>query len=38
MVKTSDSLCAAADALVLGAKEKIFTPMYLMVGRKPERE
>lgn len=37
MVKTSDSLCAAADALVLGAKEKIFTPMYLMVGRKPAR-
>lgn len=35
MVKTSDSLCAGAEALVLGGKEKIFTPMYLMIGRKP---
>ncbi|KAF9873955.1 sterol 24-c-methyltransferase [Colletotrichum karsti] len=34
MAKTSQSLCVAADALVLGGKEKIFTPMYLMVGRK----
>ncbi|KAJ0161994.1 Sterol 24-C-methyltransferase erg-4 [Colletotrichum tanaceti] len=38
MMKMSDSLGVAADALVLGAKEKIFTPMYLMVGRKPVRE
>lgn len=38
MVKTSDSLCAGAAALVLGGKEKIFTPMYLMIGRKPVRE
>ncbi|KZL83092.1 sterol 24-c-methyltransferase [Colletotrichum incanum] len=35
MMKMSDSLSVAADALVLGGKEKIFTPMYLMVGRKP---
>ena len=35
MVKTSDSLCAAAEALVRGGKEKLFTPMYLMVGQKP---
>ncbi|GKT40562.1 sterol 24-C-methyltransferase erg-4 [Colletotrichum spaethianum] len=38
MVKMSDSLCVAADALVLGGKEKIFTPMYLMVGRKPSEK
>ncbi|KXH64055.1 hypothetical protein CSAL01_10058 [Colletotrichum salicis] len=38
MMKMSDSLCVAADALVLGGKEKIFTPMYLMVGRKPAKE
>ncbi|GJC83302.1 sterol 24-C-methyltransferase erg-4 [Colletotrichum liriopes] len=38
MMKMSDSLCVAADALVLGGKEKIFTPMYLMVGRKPARK
>lgn len=37
MVRTSDSLCAAADALVRGGKEGIFTPMYLMVGTKPPR-
>ncbi|RYP91271.1 hypothetical protein DL770_002589 [Monosporascus sp. CRB-9-2] len=37
MVKMSDSLCTAADALVLGGKDKIFTPMYLMIGRKPEQ-
>ncbi len=33
--KTADSLAYAADNLVLGAKEKLFTPMYLMVARKP---
>lgn len=34
--KTADSLGKAADALVKGGKEKLFTPMYLMVGLKPE--
>ena len=33
--KTADSLAMAADALVAGGKGKLFTPMYLMVGRKP---
>ncbi|TGO52599.1 hypothetical protein BCON_0138g00170 [Botryotinia convoluta] len=33
--KTADSLATGADCLVAGAKEKLFTPMYLMVGRKP---
>ena len=34
--KTANSLGFAADCLVAGGKEKLFTPMYLMVGRKPE--
>ena len=34
--KTADSLARAADALVAGGKEKLFTPMYLMIARKPE--
>lgn len=34
--KTADSLAWAADCLVAGGKEHLFTPMYLMVGRKPE--
>ncbi|OAA74327.1 Sterol methyltransferase [Akanthomyces lecanii RCEF 1005] len=34
--KTADSLAHAADCLVAGARENLFTPMYLMVGRKPE--
>ncbi|KAK0388322.1 hypothetical protein NLU13_4567 [Sarocladium strictum] len=34
--KTADSLALAADCLVAGGREKLFTPMYLMVGRKPE--
>ncbi|EGX93311.1 sterol 24-c-methyltransferase, putative [Cordyceps militaris CM01] len=34
--KTADSLALAADCLVAGARENLFTPMYLMVGRKPE--
>ena len=34
--KTADSLAQAADCLVAGGKEKLFTPMYLMVGRKPK--
>ncbi len=33
--KTADSLGKAADALVKGGSQKLFTPMYLMVGRKP---
>ncbi|TLD07620.1 hypothetical protein PgNI_11040 [Pyricularia grisea] len=33
--KTADALATGGDALVAGAKENIFTPMYLMVGRKP---
>lgn len=34
--KTADSLALAADCLVAGGKEKLFTPMYLMVARKPK--
>ncbi|PWY75496.1 sterol 24-c-methyltransferase [Aspergillus heteromorphus CBS 117.55] len=34
--KTADSLALAADCLVAGAEKNLFTPMYLMVGRKPE--
>lgn len=34
--RTSASMAKAGDALVLGAKERLFTPMYLMVARKPE--
>ena len=33
--KTADSLALAADNLVLGGELKLFTPMYLMVARKP---
>jgi sterol 24-C-methyltransferase len=33
--KTADSLALAADCLVAGAREHLFTPMYLMVARKP---
>jgi sterol 24-C-methyltransferase len=33
--KTADSLALAADCLVAGGKEDLFTPMYLMVARKP---
>ena len=36
--KTADSLALAADCLVAGGREKLFTPMYLMVGRKPGRK
>ncbi|KAK3705383.1 Delta(24)-sterol C-methyltransferase [Vermiconidia calcicola] len=35
--KTADSLAKGADCLVAGGMEKLFTPMYLMVGRKPEQ-
>ncbi|KAF2771217.1 ERG6, Delta(24)-sterol C-methyltransferase [Teratosphaeria nubilosa] len=34
--KTADALAVAGDSLVAGGKEKLFTPMYLMVGRKPK--
>ncbi|KAK2827798.1 Delta(24)-sterol C-methyltransferase [Arthroderma sp. PD_2] len=34
--KTGDSLAYAADCLVKGGEMKLFTPMFLMVGRKPE--
>lgn len=33
--KTADSLGLAADCLVAGGREKLFTPMYMMVARKP---
>ena len=33
--KALDNLGLAADNLVAGGKEKLFTPMYLMVARKP---
>ena len=35
--KTADSLAVASDCLVAGAKEDLFTPMYLMVARKPAK-
>ncbi|KAF2231643.1 putative sterol 24-c-methyltransferase [Viridothelium virens] len=34
--KTADSLAVAADCLVSGGQKKLFTPMYLMVARKPK--
>lgn len=34
--KTADSLALAADCLVAGGQQKLFTPMYLMVARKPK--
>ena len=34
--KTADSLALAADCLVAGGQKKLFTPMYLMVARKPK--
>ncbi|KXT05523.1 hypothetical protein AC578_3739 [Pseudocercospora eumusae] len=33
--KTGNSLAVAGDCLVAGGKEKLFTPMYMMIGRKP---
>lgn len=33
--KTADSLAKAADALVAGGREKLFTPMYMMIAKKP---
>ncbi|KAF4550809.1 Sterol 24-C-methyltransferase [Elsinoe fawcettii] len=35
--KAADNLALAADSLVAGAKEGLFTPMYLMVARKPSK-
>lgn len=35
-MKTADALGVAADALVAGGREKLFTPMQLYVARKPE--
>lgn len=34
--KAADNLAVAADNLVAGAKLELFTPMYLMVARKPK--
>ncbi|KAM0275028.1 hypothetical protein ACHAQH_007634 [Verticillium albo-atrum] len=34
--KTADSLALAADCLAAGGKKHLFTPMYLMVAKKPE--
>ena len=33
--KTADSLGEEADCFVAGGKENLFTPMYLMIARKP---
>jgi sterol 24-C-methyltransferase len=33
--KAADNLALEADCLVKGAEEKLFTPMFLMVARKP---
>jgi sterol 24-C-methyltransferase len=35
MQKSADNLALAADMLVAGGKEGLFTPMYLMIARKP---
>lgn len=36
--KIHRTLCRGADGLVLGGKEGIFSPMYLVVAKKPERD
>lgn len=36
--KTAESLAKGAEALVEGGQRKLFTPMYLMVGKKPEAD
>ncbi|KAG4221820.1 Sterol 24-C-methyltransferase [Phytophthora cactorum] len=36
--KTADSLARAGDCLVAGGAKHLFTPMYLMVGKKPEQK
>ena len=33
--KTADGLAVAADCVVAGGQQKLFTPMYLMIARKP---
>lgn len=33
--KTADALAVGADCLVAGARQHLFTPMYLIVARKP---
>jgi sterol 24-C-methyltransferase len=33
--QTADELAGAAGSLVAGAKEGLFTPMYLMLAKKP---
>ena len=35
--KTADSLAETADALVAGGEQKLFTPMYMMIARKPSQ-
>ena len=35
--KTADALALAADNLVAGGKDKLFTPMYLMKAVKPKQ-
>lgn len=34
--ETATELARSADALVEGGRQGLFTPMYLMIGRKPE--
>jgi len=34
--KITEELIISGDGLVLAGRKGIFTPMYLMVGRKPE--
>ena len=36
-VKVHRTLCKGADSLTLGGKEGIFSPMLLVVGRKPTK-
>ena len=36
--KTADSLSRAAKALVSGGEQKLFTPMYMMIARKPYKK
>lgn len=33
--KTGDSMATAGDTLIAGGKEKLFTPIHMMVGQKP---
>lgn len=34
--ETADELARGADSLVAGGREGLFTPMYLMIAKKPE--